>query len=228
MISSSGHRQAFLIMNPSSSLFPLVSNSQSRQSYVDPLFSFLTSYEQMEYSQLSQFFVNTDDRNKRNLGLATFMKHLNMIHHFVCRNDGKDNLRGLICGIQFGKNSLLINTGRLKALMRRSKSCMNGCFQKLGFESTKPSEDLTTVLHRITPGIQCEVMNPRKWCVRRTTSSKCASFSPNIMLDFCTSYNSRLSKESSSSPLASSSEDELPVVHNPLAALDIMNLLNHH
>ena len=198
--------------------------AQIQKNFQDPLLSFLTPLEQMEYSQLSQFFVNTDDRNKRNMGLATFMKHLNLIHNFVCRNDNKDNIRGLICGIQFGKGSLLINTGRLRTLMRRSKSCMNGCFQKLGFETTKPSEDLTTVLHKITPGIQCDVTNPRKWCVRRETSPT-PSFSPNIFLNFCSPYDSRVSHDSSSSPLASSSEDESP---NPLIKLDIMNLLNHH
>ena len=189
------------------------------RSLTDPLLSLLTQNELTNYLNLVHYFQNSDDRNKRNLGLATFVKHLTMIHNFICRFDNRDNLRGLICGIQFGNASLLINTGRLKLLMSRSKSCMNGCFQKLGYTPTKACEELQGLINKITPGIRNEVMNPRKWCVRRAVHAKCAIFQPNIFTDLAFTTH-----EDAAASSPSSSEDD----PKPGFSLEIMNLLNHH
>ena len=76
----------------------------------DPLIKKLPLAEQMEFSRICSYFQLVDDRNKRNFGMTTFIKHLNLIHHFVVRDDGGDALRGLACGILFGKGFLLVNT----------------------------------------------------------------------------------------------------------------------
>ena len=200
----------------------------------DPLLMSLSASDQEEYYRLSQFFTYSDDRNKRNLGMPTFIKHLNMIHKFICRGDQMDNMRGLICGLQFGKDSLLINTSRLKKLMGRSKSCMNGCFQKLGYVSSKPAQDLSTLLCSLTPGFKCDMINPRNWCVRRASNTT-TIFTPNISLEFALpivahcihnhSSSANNSCESEENVSQSSSEEESPRVG---FSFDIMDLLNHH
>ena len=190
----------------------------------DPLVLLLQPFEQAEYFRLAHFLAYSDDRNKRNLGMQTFLKHLKLIHDFICKGDMRDSQRGLICGIQFGNNSLLINTSRLKKLMCRSKSCMNGCFQKLGYLSAKPSQDLSSLLCRITPGIRIEALNPRNWCVRKA-GEKCTLFNPNISLDMAHRSNDDSGSTSTVSSVASSSEEETSHVR---FSFDISNLLNHH
>lgn len=190
----------------------------------DPFVLLLQPFEQAEYYRLAHFIAYSGDRNKRNLGMTTFTKHLKLIHDFICKGDNRDSQRGLICGIQFGNNSLLINTSRLKKLMCRSKSCMNGCFQKLGYSSSKPSQDLSSLLCRITPGISIEALNPRNWCVRRA-GEKCTLFNPNVSLDMAHRSNDGNGSTSVASSVASSSEEETPHVR---FSFDICNLLNHH
>ena len=150
----------------------------------DPLISKLSLNDQAEFFRLIQFFQFSDDRNKRNLGLSTFAKHLQLIHNFINKGDGIDSYRGLVCGIQFGVNSLLINTSRLKKLMFRSKSCMNGCFQKLGFHVCRPNQDISTTLAQLMPRIDPMIFNPRQWCVRYTIENSTTNFSPIINIRF--------------------------------------------
>ena len=193
----------------------------------DPLVMVLSPADREDYIRLAQFFTYADDRNKRNLGMPTFIKHLSMIHNFIFRGDASDCLRGLVCGIQFGVNSLLINTSRLKKLMCRSKSCMNGCFQKLGYISSKPSQDLSTLLCKLTPGFRSDALNPRNWCVRRA-GEHCTPFVPNVAIDMSQHISLQHSYESSqgqSVSQSSSSEEEAPHVG---FSFDIMDLLNHH
>jgi len=164
--------------------------------YIDPIVSKLPIMDQAEFFRLVQFFAYTDDRNKRNLGIPTFIKHLNVIHQYVCRGDKFDTIRGLAAGIQFGKGIMLINTSRLKKLMNRSKSCMNGCFQKLGYNTTKPNSDISGLFASLFSCVGIEHLNPRQWCIRRAGQKVDTLFTPNI------SYEIKLpeTSEQSSAP----------------------------
>jgi hypothetical protein len=149
----------------------------------NPLLCRLPLSDQSEYVHLASHFAASDDRNKRNLGLPTFIKHLGMIHSFVCRGDSYDALRGFLCGIEFGCNSLLVNTRQLKALMNRSKSCMNGCFQKLGYVVCRPACDILALLGQMLPTFACEVLTARQWCIRRASGPSAVYFQPNLGLE---------------------------------------------
>jgi hypothetical protein len=149
----------------------------------NPLLCRLPLSDQSEYVYLASHFAASDDRNKRNLGLPTFVKHLGMIHSFVCRGDGYDALRGFLCGIEFGCNSFLVNTRQLKALMSRSKSCMNGCFQKLGYVVCRPARDIPTLFGQMLPNFACEVLTARQWCIRRAAGPSAVYFQPNLGLE---------------------------------------------
>jgi hypothetical protein len=144
----------------------------------------LSPPDQAEYVQLANRFAFADDRNKRNLGMPTFVKHLSMIHTFVCRGDAGDPLRGVVCGIEFGKHSFLINTCQLKRLMARSKSCMNGCFQKLGYSVCRPTRDVGSLFAEILPGFGSDSFIARQWCVRKASTDAQAAFSPSTAVEF--------------------------------------------
>jgi hypothetical protein len=147
------------------------------------LFSQLSISDQAAFVNLMKHFASAVDRNKRNLGLSVFVKHLGMIHSFVCRGDAFDAVRGAICGIEFTPNSFLINTQRLKRLMARSKSSMNGCFQRLGYTVCRPARDLGEVLGEICPGYGPQRFFARQWCVRRAEESSAVSFAPNLAIE---------------------------------------------
>lgn len=182
----------------------------------DPMICKLPATDQAEYIHLMNLFAYSDDRNKRNLGMATFIKHLGMIHSFVCRGDSFDALRGMICGIEFGVNSFLINTSRLKKLMYRSKSCMNGCFQKLGYNVCKPSHDISTLFSQILPGVSSQFLTARQWCVRKAGENPKLSLIPNIKIEIVGSHQTPNQFYDSSSTLNSSSPPSSPI--SPLPA----------
>lgn len=187
-------------------------------SYPDPILYKLPISNQIEYFHLVNMFAYADDRNKRNLGMTTFIKHLSMIHSFVCRGDSFDALRGMLCGIEFGLNSFLINTGRMKKLMYRSKSCMNGCFQKLGYNVCRPPHDILTLFSQILPGIPSHLLTARQWCVRRASENSQLSFIPNIKVEIATPLNSDPAPDtnSSSTPSSPVSPPPPPVVQPTL------------
>ncbi|OHT17522.1 hypothetical protein TRFO_02569 [Tritrichomonas foetus] len=179
----------------------------------DPFFNLLTASDQNQYLQLCQFFVVAEDRNKRNLGMPTFIKHLTMIHDFVNQGDNLDGIRGMLCGIHFGVNSFMINTAKLKSFMNRSKSCINGCFQKLGYNMVKPSRDITTLLTEIHPtGAPIHQASSRQWCVRRGTDQSPLCFVPSIEKKFAA---------------PDIQEDMSKKEKVPLFYVDLESLLNH-
>jgi hypothetical protein len=149
------------------------------------------------------------------LGLPTFVKHLRLIHTFVCRGDSFDALRGVVCGIEFGPNSFLVNTRQLKKLMFRSKSCMNGCFQRLGYAVCRPTCDIATLLGKVLPGWGSHLFIARQWCVRKAVDPHSASFTPNLACEIAADGDELIA--------------ELPVGRDADCPFifDIKNLLNH-
>jgi hypothetical protein len=150
---------------------------------ISPLAGRLSLSDQAEFIRLMSHFACSDERNRRNLGLSTFVKHLGMIHSFVCRGDSFDALRGAVCGIEFGQQSFLINTRQLKKLMCRSKSCMNGCFQRLGYAVCRPARDLGALFAQVFSRRAAQVFSSRQWCVRRAGESSVVTFAPNLTVE---------------------------------------------
>ncbi|OHT14878.1 hypothetical protein TRFO_42838 [Tritrichomonas foetus] len=148
----------------------------------DPFFHRLPRNEQEEYVQLYQFFAVAEDRNKKFLGLSTFIKHLTMVHDFIKRNNERDGIRGILCGIHFTDDAFLINTSKLKVLMNRSKSCLNSCFKRMGFVNVKPIRDIVTILAEIYPAATTIFSSTsRQWCVRKITSNSPLKLSSTIL-----------------------------------------------
>jgi hypothetical protein len=154
--------------------------------------------------------------------MFTFAKHLEMIHSFVCRGDGYDALRGIACGLEFGAGSFLINTRSLKKLMCRSKSCLNGCFQRLGYTVCRPSRDLPSLFAEILPGTGAQLCTARQWCVRKAGDSVQVAFPPTTKVDFAGCFPSELGAPPVQETRAERREEIAPAF-----LFDIQNLLNH-
>jgi hypothetical protein len=148
------------------------------------------------------------------MGTSVFIKHLGMIHSFVCRGDSFDALRGFLCGIEFGHNSFLINTQRLKKVMFRSKSFINGCFQRIGYAVARPARDIPALFAQILIGSQSRDFASRQWCVRRAIGPQSPPFTPNVFGELAADGDV-LDREIAQQGMT------LPFV------FDIRNLLNH-
>lgn len=149
--------------------FSQLDNQQLAQ---DPYVVALTFPDQCEFLRLSAFFRFASDRNKRNLAISTFTKHLQMIRAFVMRGDYMDIDRGIAAGIQFGPDYMLVNTKRLKLFMGRSKSCINGCFQKMGYAFTRIGSDDNEILNDFQTRMHRQLPLPRQWCIRSLKQSE--------------------------------------------------------
>jgi hypothetical protein len=189
---------------------------------INPLLYKLPIGDQAEFLQLVNNFAYSEDRNKRNLGMPTFVKHLTMVHSFVCRGDSFDALRGVVCGLEFGANSFLINISHLKRLMFRSKSCMNGCFQKLGYTVCRPAQDAAALLSQILPSCGPHIFTARHWSVRRAGPGTTLRFLPSTTIDLA-SAEPLESEDSSPRPAARTA----PIEATKSFGYDIQSLLNH-
>jgi hypothetical protein len=188
---------------------------------LDPLFLTLPYQDRVEYTRLTQYFQFSDDRNKRNMGLKTFAKHIMLIYKFVAKGNSLDVIRGLLCGIEFGKESLLINTSRMKCLMSRSKSCVNGCFQKLGYNISKPTHDIQTLFTQISPNLDPSSFNSRHWCVRRITpTNNNEVFPSNFETDFADSSCSSSQISSTESEVMNQESAPIPPIWSVEALLN--------
>lgn len=191
----------------------------------DPLITRMTHNDQQEYFQLYEYFQSCEDKNKRNHGMDTFVSHIIKVHRFINQGNNMDIFRGFVCGIEFGAGFVIVNTKRLKRLMCRSKSCVNGCLQKLGFQMCRKQQDVSGFFGTILPGVEPQLCNSRQWCVRRRTSESpiCfVSFLPQVITD----------KYGFPKPCDASSSDEEGIEEvepRPfLPLLDIRFLLNDH
>ena len=102
----------------------------------------------------------------RHSGIDSFTKQLTMVHSFAKARPETSAQRQMACGVFFGPGYILINTSRLKDLLKRSKSGLNLCLQRLGYGGMRPSNDLVRLFVRLIPGISEGVMQVRNWAVR--------------------------------------------------------------
>jgi hypothetical protein len=184
----------------------------------NPVLQKFSPKDQADYVQLLNRFAFADDRNKRNLGLSTFTSHINLIHSYIHRGDPADCLRGAGCGIIFGERSILVNIRQLKRLMFRSKSCMNACFQRLGYVVCRASHDIPALFHQILPGY-AHMFIGKQWCVRKVTASATVFFHENVKMNFAAPDSS----PSSPVPKVSEVEEKLDTSFG----FDVQSLLNH-
>lgn len=148
-------------------------------STVDFITSRLSPEEQQELMYLRQVIASHEAKSKKNFGLSTFFEHLTLIHRFVVRGDTGDAYRGFVCGIYFGEGFLLVNTTRLKKLICRSKSCVNGCFHRLGFcMGRSASQSMNDFFQQILPGLNSALVNTRQWCMRTVSEEAVVCFIP--------------------------------------------------
>jgi len=140
----------------------------------------LPAEERSQYQYLIDSIGADVQAVRRHSGLTEFVKHMWLVHRFVARGNANDSLRGIVCGVEFGRGFILVNTDRFKKVLFRSKSCMNGCFQRLGYDVMRPSHDITCLFTRLLPSVNPEFFAIRQWCVRLVGEQSSVRFMSNL------------------------------------------------
>lgn len=136
--------------------------------------------ERSQYQTLIESISNDVQKTRRHSGLTEFVKHISLVHRFIARGNSNDSLRGIVCGVEFGRGFILVNTDRLKKVLFRSKSCMNCCFQRLGYDVMRPSHDIVCLFTRLLPNVNPEFFAIRQWCVRLVSEHSSVCFLSNM------------------------------------------------
>jgi hypothetical protein len=136
--------------------------------------------ERGQYQTLVAGIAADVERTRKHSGLAEFVKHISLVRRFITRGNRNDPLRGVVCGVEFGRGFVLVNTDRLKKVLYRSKSCMNGSWQGLGYDVMRPSHGIVAFFTQLLPNVNPEFFAIRQWCVRLVRDGNTLCFVPNL------------------------------------------------
>jgi hypothetical protein len=136
--------------------------------------------ERGQYQTLVSGIAADVEGTRKHSGVAEFVKHVSLVHRFITRGNRNDPLRGVVCGVEFGRGFVLVSTDRLKKVLYRSKSCMNGCWQRPGYDVMRPSHDIVTFFTRLLPNVNPEFFAIRQWCVRLVRDGNRLCFVSNL------------------------------------------------
>jgi hypothetical protein len=144
------------------------------------LLKLLPVEERGQYQVMVNGIAEDIERTRKHSGVSEFVKHITQVHRFIRRGNPNDPLRGVVCGVEFGRGFILVNTDRLKKVLYRSKSCMNGCWQRLGYDVMRPSHDIVCLFTRLMPNVNPEFFAIRQWCVRLVREGSAVVFASNL------------------------------------------------
>jgi hypothetical protein len=136
--------------------------------------------ERGQYQSLVESIATDVNVSRKHSSVTEFIKHITRVHTFILRGNQNDSLRGVACGIEFGRGFILVNTDRLKKILSRSKSCMNGCWQRLGYDVMRPSHDIVCLFTRLLPNVNPELFAIKQWCIRLVSDECRVCFVPNL------------------------------------------------
>lgn len=142
-------------------------------------FDLLNKNDKEEYKQMRDEFALDSNRYRRGHRTEVFQNFLKEIHRFCIRNHDDDWKRCLVCGIVWLDNSILVNVGRLKRLMNKSKSNVNGVIAKLGYQIEKSKSLGFHQLVEQIPFLRGNYVEQRNWSIR-TLPSRPSSPEPVI------------------------------------------------
>jgi len=179
---------------------------------VEFLRQYLAPQDQAAYLELCSKFRRIQQTHKH-AGSEDFAEQIASVHSFICRTETDQSLRAMICGIFFGRRFILVNTLRLKDLLRRSKSGMNGCFQRLGYDVMRPSNEIIGLFEKLLPDLDRRAFQVKQWCLRIETESSKVRWESHIPTAIANTF------EAERIPV----KEEAPAAVSPL---DIRWLLN--
>jgi hypothetical protein len=145
----------------------------------DCISQFLSADDRCAYRDLVvrfRAFIQTHKHSR----LPDFVDQLQSIHQFICRSQAAQSLRAMVCGVFFGPGFILVNTNRLKEILVRTKSGMNSCFQRLGYDVMRPSNEIVALFGQLLPDLDQRAFQLKQWCLRIETDDSKTKFPSHI------------------------------------------------
>jgi hypothetical protein len=103
---------------------------------------------------------------KKNKRMEFFSEVMAQIHFFCLRGDTSDWKRCLVCGILWTGNGVAINIRKLKLLLDKSKSSINGSLQRIGLKKLPKQKSNMNLMIRFFPLLESNFQELREWTVR--------------------------------------------------------------
>jgi hypothetical protein len=130
--------------------------------------SVLSSDDRADYLALQAQFLADPGKTKNGERVESFTDRLEKIRHYVEFRIEDSWKRSLVCGVFFLQNGLALNIQRLRFLLGRCKSAINGSLQVLGYEvePVSPNCGNQDFLMRIPSFIRTG-HELKKWTIRR-------------------------------------------------------------
>jgi len=138
----------------------------------------LSDTDMFLYVCLKSSVASSSAKCPRNLRLNTFSEALDAIKSFVCRSDKDDPIRGMVCGIYWLPDGLAVNIHRLRQLVPKCKSSINGSLQKLGFTVNLGRSDCAQAVTSLFPFLKDNNPELRKWTIRKRSNCQTVESPP--------------------------------------------------
>lgn len=137
-------------------------------------FELLCDDDRRAYLALQSRFRDSETRSRKGERLDVFMEGLQSIRAFIERDGEGSCLRALVCGVMFlgEQDELAVNVQKLRVLMGKCKSSLNGSLQRLGYSADPPNPEAQGQLTSHMPFGVGQTAELKKWSVRRKTELK--------------------------------------------------------
>jgi hypothetical protein len=126
----------------------------------------LSPEDQADYLALQLSLKTPSCRYNRNHRMNMFIEALTKIIAFCERSPNGRWSRSLVCGICTVPDGIAVNVKRLKALLGKSKSAVNGIFQNLAYETVSAASIDAHELKSNLQRLNC-VSELRQWSIKR-------------------------------------------------------------
>ena len=168
----------------------------------------LQESDKQQYNIMKTLLSSSQTKNRRNKSAETFQDVLDTIKLYVVRGDDNDLYRGIVCGIYWINDDIVINTRQLRLLLDKCKSSINGSFQMIGYLSPSSSTDTTPILSKTFPFWKDNFKEIRQWTIR--AKPKSSTRSPKVLVKQYLEKTTLMKKESPLSQLVRSNDFETP------------------
>jgi hypothetical protein len=130
-------------------------------------FDLLSPADQEGYQKLRALVSSESCRHNRHHRLDTFSEVLSSIRSFCEKGDADDGLRSLVCGVCHLSDSIAVNVRRLRLLVEKCKSSINGSFQRMGCLPFLGKTASLDILAERMPQIRGNHAELREWSFRK-------------------------------------------------------------
>jgi hypothetical protein len=126
----------------------------------------LDQTDKLAYTSMRQLLSSSDFRNRRDHSVHVSQTILSTIRTYAIRNDAKDGIRAMVCGICWLDDLVAVNTRQLRISFLRCKASINLMFQILGYQTIPATAAITQQLEAAMPIIRQHKRELRHWTFR--------------------------------------------------------------